>query len=55
MLLSPEARFAAAALAVPLLATLTVHVRAVHPRALKRVGWTMVAADSVSLALLLLL
>jgi hypothetical protein len=36
----------------PLLAVLAVNVVRVHPRALKRVGWTLVAANTAALVLL---
>lgn len=52
---SDSLRALAFALAVPLLAVVVVHAAKVHPRALKRVGWTLVAADTITLALLVLL
>jgi hypothetical protein len=45
-------RLPALALALPLGAVLVVNVARVHPRALKRVGWTLVASDVVALAVL---
>jgi hypothetical protein len=54
-LLVPALRVFGIVLAVPLLAVLAVTLARVHPRALKRVGWTLVAADAATLALLTLL
>lgn len=48
-------RLPAVALAVPLSAVLAVSVARVHPRALKRVGWLLVASDVGALAVLALL
>ena len=48
-------RLPALALAAPLAAVFAVNVSRVHPRALKRVGWTLVASDVAALALLALL
>ncbi len=48
-------RLPALALALPLSAMLAVNVARVHPRALRRVGWTLVASDAVALAFLALL
>ncbi len=45
-------RLPAFALAVPLGAVLVVNLARVHPRALKRVGWMLVASDVAALALL---
>ena len=54
-LTEPGLRLWALALAVPVLAVLAVNVARVHPRALKRVGWTLVGADALTLVLLALL
>lgn len=43
----------AAALLPPALATLTLSVFRIHPRHLKRVGWTLVGANALTLILLL--
>ncbi len=48
-------RLPALALAVPVAAVLAVNLARVHPRALKRVGWALVASDAVALVLLALL
>lgn len=50
----PVARVFALAVLPPVLATLVIAVRPVHPRYLKRVGWTLVAADAAALVVLLL-
>lgn len=50
----PPLRMLGLALAVPLLAVVAVNMARVHPRALKRVGWTLVAADTLTLLLLAL-
>jgi len=51
----PPLRLPALALAVPLCAVLAVNVARIHPRALKRVGWILVATDMAALGLLALL
>ncbi len=51
----PPVRLPALALAVPLVAVLAVNVARVHPRAVRRVGWMLVASDVAALALLALL
>jgi len=51
----PQLRMLGVVLAVPAVAVLAVIAARVHPRALKRVGWTLVAADTATLALLTLL
>lgn len=43
----------AAALLFPALATFVLSLIRVHPKQLKRVGWSLVAANSVALVLLL--
>ncbi len=48
-------RLPALALAVPLGAVLAVNLARVHPRALRRVGWMLVASDVAALAFLALL
>ena len=48
----PSLRLLAVALALPIAAVLAVNLKRVHPRQLKRVGWTLVAADSATLVLL---
>jgi hypothetical protein len=48
----PQLRTLGAVLAVPTLAVLVVTAARVHPRSLKRIGWTLVAADTATLALL---
>ena len=48
-------RLPALALALPLGAILAVNLTRVHPRALKRVGWILVASDVAALGLLALL
>lgn len=54
-LTAPSLRALALVATVPVLAVLGVNVARVHPRALKRVGWTLVAANTLTLALLALL
>lgn len=49
---APALRWLAVVLTVPVLAVLGVNAARVHPRALKRVGWTLVAANTLTLALL---
>ncbi len=44
---------AAAAILPPTLAVLTVSLFKVHPRHLKRVGWTLVGANTLALVMLL--
>lgn len=51
----PPLRLPGLALAVTLSAVFAVNVTHVHPRALKRVGWTVVASDIAALAVLSLL
>jgi hypothetical protein len=51
----PALRLPALARALPLSAVLAVNLARVHPRALKRVGWALVASDVAALALLALL
>lgn len=46
----PAARGIAFAALPPTIAVLVVALRAVHPRHLKRVGWTLVAANAAALA-----
>ena len=48
----PTLRLLAAALALPVAAVLAVNLLRVHPRNLKRIGWTLVGADSATLVLL---
>lgn len=52
---APPLRLPALALAVPVGAVLAVNLGRVHPRALKRVGWTLVACDAAALGILALL
>ena len=51
--LAPQITPAAQALLVPTAALLVLSLIRVHPRHLKRVGWTLVAANSVALVVLL--
>lgn len=53
ILTTPAARPFGVALLVPGVATLGVAARPVHPKHLKRVGWTLVAADTAALVVML--
>lgn len=50
---TPAVRRFAAAFLVPGVATLGLTARPVHPKHLKRVGWTLVAADTAALVVML--
>ena len=52
---SPFLAASAAALLPPALAILTLAVVRVHPKRLKRVGWTLVGANSIALVILLMI
>jgi hypothetical protein len=55
IVLVPALRTFGLVLALPLAAVVAVNAARVHPQALRRVGWTLVAADTATLALFLLL
>lgn len=55
IVIMPSLRVLGIALALPLIAVLGVNAARVSAHALKRVGWTLVAADTVTLVLLTLL